>query len=73
MNTLELKFLNVGKSQHIAYRDPRNPHLPIWFPGCHRIPLNIFGSVITGIITDATDEATKALCRSCELSIEAGP
>ena len=67
MNILELKYTADG---HIAYRDPRNPHLPIWFPGCHRIPLTIFGSVITQHITDATDQPTKALCRSCELSIE---
>ncbi len=70
MNTLELKYLNAGKLQHIAFRDPRNPDLPIWFPGCELITLNVFGSVVTGIITDASDEPTKALCRSCELSIE---
>ena len=70
MNSLELKFTADG---HIAYRDPRNPHLPIWFPGCDLIPVNIFGSVITENISDATDEATKPLCRKCESSIgEAG-
>ncbi len=67
MTTLELKFTADG---HIAYRDPRNPHLQIWYPGCHRIPLNAFDSVVTGIITDASDQPTKPLCRSCELSIE---
>ena len=63
MNSLELKFTADG---HIAYRDPRNPHLPIWYPGCELFTLNIFGSVITEIITDASDEPTRPLCRSCE-------
>ena len=67
MNILELKFTADG---HIAYRDPRNPHLQIWYPGCHLIPTNVFDSVVTGIITDASDQPTKPLCRSCELSIE---
>ena len=67
MNSLELKFTTDG---HIAFKDPRNPQLQIWYPGCHRIPLNVFRSVVTGIITDASDQPTKPLCRSCELSIE---
>ena len=67
MNSLELKFTTDG---HIAFKDPRNPQLQIWYPGCHRIPHYTFGSVITEIITNATDQPTKALCRSCELSIE---
>ena len=67
MSALEIKFTADG---HIAYRDPRNPHLQIWYPGCDRIPLNAFDSVLTGIITDATDEATEALCHSCQRHIE---
>ena len=70
MSTLELKFLDVGKSQHVAYRDPRNPRLPIWYPGCDRIPLNVFGSGLTEIIDNGADEATSPLCQTCELSIE---
>lgn len=73
MSALELKFIDVGNSQHIAYKDPRNPHLQIWYPGCYRIPVNIFGSVITEHVTDATDQPTRPLCRSCERHIgEAG-
>ena len=65
MSDLGFKFVNIGKSHiHIAY--PFNPRLRIWYPGCHRIPVNIFGSVITEYITDAVDEPTKPLCRSCE-------
>ena len=60
MNALELKFTADG---HIAYKDPRNPHLRIWYPGCFRISTNVFGSVVTGIITDATDQPTRPLCR----------
>ena len=65
MSALELKFINVGKWQHIAFKDPRNPHLRIWYPGCHRIPLNVFGSVLTDIIDNAADQPTKSLCQSC--------
>ena len=71
MNTLELKYLNAGKLQHIAYKDPRNPHLRIWYPGCFRISTNVFGSVLSDIIDNAADQPTKPLCRTCELSIEA--
>ena len=67
MTTLELKFTADG---HIVYHDPRNPQLPIWFPGCDRIPVNIFGSVTTEHINNATDEPTKPLCRTCESSIQ---
>ena len=67
MSALEIKFTADG---HIAYRDPRNPHLQIWYPGCHRIPLNIFGSVITEHITIGDDQATSPLCRTCEHHIE---
>ena len=70
MTTLELKYLNIGDSQHIAFKDPRNPQLRIWYPGCFRISTNVFGSVLSDIIDNGADEATKPLCRSCELSIE---